>query len=313
MYRGLGKVLTVLGLAVVVAGCATTGGSQFQNTVYDTHRRVVKLEQDLGGSVTKLNETAAELTARVDQSDQATRRLQTLIEENQAQLQTIQRQLSDLMNKLYRQGGYTGTTPSPSAAPAAGGVVIEAPGPSGSAQTVESPVERVELEVAEAPAGESVAINVSPTPAEATPAPPAPGASAPEGGTGGSGGDADESYRRAQRTYANEDYAAARGQFQEFLQQHPGSELGANAQFWLGKCYLNLDQYNEAIGEFEKVRTSFPSDSKVPFAMHNEAVAYSRLGQTDRAKELLQEVVEKYPRNPAADQAQTDLKKLQGN
>ncbi|MBM3289820.1 MAG: hypothetical protein FJY92_06675, partial [Candidatus Hydrogenedentes bacterium] len=71
-----------IGLAalVLVAGCTTTGGDQMANSVYATHRIVQKIDTDLSARVDKLNQTAADLTAKVDASDQATRQLQSMME-----------------------------------------------------------------------------------------------------------------------------------------------------------------------------------------------------------------------------------------
>ena len=61
----------VAALALLASGCASTGGgSHFENTVYDTNRLVRNLDSGLSGSVEKLNETSAELIARVNESDQ---------------------------------------------------------------------------------------------------------------------------------------------------------------------------------------------------------------------------------------------------
>ncbi|NLF56403.1 MAG: tetratricopeptide repeat protein, partial [Candidatus Hydrogenedens sp.] len=59
-------------------------------------------------------------------------------------------------------------------------------------------------------------------------------------------------------------------------------------------------------------RSRFPNDTKVPFAMHNQAVAHSRLGQTAEADRLMQAVIDQYPMSPVAEQARSDLQKLRG-
>jgi TolA-binding protein len=60
------------------------------------------------------------------------------------------------------------------------------------------------------------------------------------------------------------------------------------------------------------VRSKFPNSTKVPFAMHNQAVAHSRLGQTEEAIRLMQAVVDQFPMSPVAEQAKSDLKRLKG-
>lgn len=92
-------MLTVLPLA---AGCATGGGNQVQNAVYDTHRRVANLEKNMQGSVQQLNETAAGLLARVDANDQALRGVAGALEENRAKLDIFEKKL-DALIRTYRQ------------------------------------------------------------------------------------------------------------------------------------------------------------------------------------------------------------------
>lgn len=280
------RAVLCLGM-VGMQGCATAGSSQLESTVYDTHRRVVSLDTSLESTVTKLNETTAQLVARVNDSDQETRRLKTVVEENRVILERLDKNLGDLTSVIYRQ--YNLTPPRSGSSSSSGSVVIEPP--------VQSPVslsDPTEEVVDRETVGE-----VTPVPAPATQV----------------SGDPKAKYQRAQKLYANEDFAAALAGFDEYLQQYPSADPTdtANAQFWKAKCYLKLGQYNEAIREFEAVRTNYPTSTKVPFAMHNQAVAYSNLGQSAEATTLMEEVVQDYPISPAAEQAKIDLNKLRGN
>lgn len=312
---------TAFGVALLVGGssligCSTTGTKE---TISDTHRRVAKLSGDMESTVTKLNETTAQLNARVEQGDQEVRALKTVTEENQVRLENIDRSLRELKDFVYRQSGYTtspGSTPVgvPEILPPPGRTpttaVAEPPPISMSAPPVTPapvvPVNPVSSPVAPPPAATPVTPvpAATPTPAVAPVTPVAPVAVA--------SGDAKDAYQQAQRSYANENYEEALRSFDSFLQRYSDPDLRANAQFWKAKCYLNLDRFSEAITEFQRVRAEYPGSTKVPFAMHNQAVAHSRLGQTDQAVKLLQEVVTTYPATPAADQAKSDLKKLQG-
>lgn len=275
--------LTSIGasVAILLAGCATTGSSsQWQNQVYDTHRRVVRLDSSLEASVQKLNETSAQLTARVNESDEQTRRVAGMVEENQAKLDSVSRDLADLKETLYRRWnlsvGSGASTPS----------------------TVEGQVSGVTIE----PPQSSVA----------TSAP----AQTPVGGEAAAepvvAGDPGLEYQDAQQSYANENYTDALAKFDAFLQRYPTSEPAANAQFWKAKCHLNLGNYQESVSEFGKVLSNYPNNTKAPFALHDQAVAYQRLGETDRAAQLLQQVIDTYPLSPAADQSKSDLQRLRG-
>lgn len=320
-------VLGGMAALLVASGCETTGG-QTQTTIYDIHQRMVKLDKELGTSITQLNEGTATLNARLDASDEQTRTLRGMLEENQAKLENLSRELADMKSTLYRHWNLS-TAGGPKSA-TAGAVTIESPGtesltevpsattpaptvtpaPATTPPAVTTPPAATEPVVQTAPKNELVDSAPIPTepPAEVTPAPPAEATKAADAGSG----DPRLLYQQAQRSFANDDFAGALGQFDAYMSQFPNNDLSANAQFWKAKCLFNLNRYDESVKSFEQLRSNFPNSTKVPFAMHNQAVAHSRLGQTAEAERLMEAVIEQYPVSPAADQARADLRKLRG-
>ena len=295
----IAALMVVVGLGL---GCGTMGGGgQLENTVYDTHRRVVGLEKNLGGSVTKLNQTAAELSASVDASDQQVRTLQGLIEENQYRVAAVERKLDALTATLYRH--FKLTQPGEFVSGAG-----EAPPSEVSAESAEPQIVQ--------PRSPAPAIGPAPVPSALPPPAPATGLelepveAAP---TPTPTGSPDADYQQAQRSFAQQAFATALEQFTAFLQRYPDSEHVPNAHFWRAKSLQGLGSYQEAVDAYENLRVQFSTSTKVPYALHQQAVCHSRLGQTARAIQLLDEVVRDYPMTPAADQAKTDLKKLRGN
>jgi TolA-binding protein len=317
----LGAVACVL----IAAGCETTGGNQMQTTVYDTHRRMVKLDKELEDSVGRLNESTATLLARVDESDQQTRTLRGLIEENQQKLDTLNQELRDMRTTLYRHWGLTvsgGAAAAPVRDVVPGQVTVEGP-VTLQQQPVQTPAQtpaRNELlDSAPVPTEPAVAAAAAPpieTPAVSDAAatePPLAEATAAPAAAGQ--GDPQALYQEAQRSYSRDDFASALNQFDAYLSNHLNEDenLSANAQFWKAKCLMNMEKYAESVQAFEGLRSNFPTSTKVPFAMHNQAVAHSRLGQTAQAERLMEAVIEQFPISPAADQARADLQKLRGN
>jgi tol-pal system protein YbgF len=255
--------------------------------IIDTQKRVRKLNEELGSSVEQLNSTTTELYARVNAAEDTSMRLQNVVEENQRRLDDLTRDLSDFRNTLYRHFNLSVGAGGASAGFDSSPVVVEPP---------------------VAPATFGTAVN-DPLPAGPPPAGVAP-SNAP---------DPVDLYTKAQRTFASAQdnptlNAQAISEFDAFLAQYPNTpRLSANAHFWKGKSYLNLAQYENAIGTFEQLRTQFPTEDKVPFAMQNQAVAHNALGQVDRAIALLEEVIAKFPASPVAEQARLDLQKLKGS
>ncbi|NIA14115.1 MAG: tetratricopeptide repeat protein [Nitrospiraceae bacterium] len=296
--------LTVLFLACT--GCGTMGGgSQMENTVYDTHRRVVSLDSSLQGSVTNLNKTAAELAARSDSTDQELRVVRGMLEENQMRLAKLQSRLDALTSTLYRERGLSvpvgmgSDTPSevrvdgqsPVVVPDAGRTAPGAiPAPMSSASPLTTP--------APAPGG-AVLEPLTASTASAAPVPV-------------SSGSAEADYQAAQRSFSENDFAQALLQFDAFLRLYPTSEYVSNAQFWKARSLQGLERYGEAIAEYDKLRKQYPTCRYMSHAMHQQAVCHARLGQTAQAIRLMQAVIKEYPISAAAEQAKSDLKKLQG-
>ena len=290
-----GGIVPVLAIAMMTSGCASAGGgggNQLENTVYATHRLVQNLDKNMGSSVTKLNETTAELLARIETSDRETKQMMSIVQENQAKLETLQRRLDELTTTIYRQfnlsppSGVSGLPPS--TAPRTvdvnpGGITVQPP--QGTPQAAPLP-------------GETASIEALPPPSQTAALPPA--------------GNPDEQYQKAQGLYANGDYTGAVQAFDAYLKQFPATKNSGNAQYWKAHSYFKMEEYDRAISEFTALRTTYPDSVKLPIAMNNQAVAYSRMGETESAVALFKELIQKYPDDPATLQAQESLRKLQG-
>lgn len=266
------------------------------NSVYATHRIVKSLETDLSGRVDQLNQTAADLSAKVDASDQSVRQLMTMMEENQARLTALQKNLDRLSQVVYRQYGLSPGT--------AGGVTIDG--------------SKIEPPTTLPPAGDPM----STTPPPGAPIAPAPGATTPGAelppppppATEPLSTNAAADYKRASESYMNDNYEEALALYTQYLQKYPTAENAGNAQYWKAECYRKLGQWEQAVREYETMRQSFPLSKKVPPAMFYQAECYLRMGQQQRAIDLLKELStnEKYATDAAAEQARSKLRELQG-
>jgi tol-pal system protein YbgF len=301
---------------LVFPGCASAGPSQdeLRSTIYATHRIVQNLDTNLSGTVSKLSDTAATLSSRLDATDQELRQLSGMAVDNQRKIDRLQASVDSLTATLYRHFNLSPpqpvATPSfPSATPTpihGGGVVVQPP----SAGVVQRPGTT-------APAGPTEilpplegatpgATTVTPPPTPVTA--PAPVTAAPAVASAGD----TELYRAAQQLYAQENYSAAQKQFDEHLKQFPNSPNAANATYWKAHCAFRLNDFPQAILGFEELRAKYPTSDKVPTAMHNQAVAYSRMGQNARAIELFEQLIAEYPDHPATVGAREKLQQLQG-
>ena len=118
-------------------------------------------------------------------------------------------------------------------------------------------------------------------------------------------------YEVAWRNLEKRDYRSAIARFKDFQKKHPKSNLAVNAQYWIGESHYALREFDQAIVEFDAVRSRYPEGEKVPAALLKQAYAFSELGENTNARLLLQEVVEKYAQTPEAIQAKQKLKSLE--
>jgi tetratricopeptide (TPR) repeat protein len=137
---------------------------------------------------------------------------------------------------------------------------------------------------------------------------------------------------------AQDQYEVARGEYESALEVNPGNEaasvglgkvafaeqnfeeaqnilapiadqnttdIGAEAQFYLGMIQQEQGNYEEAIAEYAKVKVLFEAfDNWVSLAMYNSAESNLLLGNRGDALAILNEIIETYPGTEAARKAQ---------
>ena len=113
-----------------------------------------------------------------------------------------------------------------------------------------------------------------------------------------------EIYLQAFGDYASGRYQTAILGFETFLQRFPNNSYASNAQFWLGDCYFNQQQYAQAAQEFEKVLNNYSNAPKSPDALLKIAIAKLQLGETDEARQAVDKLSRRYPKSPATQKAQ---------
>jgi len=120
------------------------------------------------------------------------------------------------------------------------------------------------------------------------------------------GGDAGNEYRAAVELVKAGSHAALRA----FLAKHPRHEFADNAQYWLGEAYYAQKDYPSALAEFRGVIESYPRGNKVPDAMLKMGYCYLALGQKERSRAVLEQVVNRYPKTEPAATAAKRLESL---
>ena len=106
------------------------------------------------------------------------------------------------------------------------------------------------------------------------------------------------------------DFDKAAMAFNGFLNRYPNSQYAGNAQYWLGEVNLAKGDLQAAGQAFAKVSQAYPAHAKVPDSLFKLADVERRLGQNDKARAILQQVISQFPGSSAAQLAQRDLQRL---
>lgn len=95
--------------------------------------------------------------------------------------------------------------------------------------------------------------------------------------------------------------------FEQVVSRWPTDPKAGDAGFRAGQILLAQKKWRDAILALGRVAEGFPKSERAPEALTGVADAMVELGMTEDAKGVLQQVVEKYPKTPAAKKARESL------
>lgn len=123
-------------------------------------------------------------------------------------------------------------------------------------------------------------------------------------------GKVDQTYREGVELYREGQASQAIEKFRQFIRQSGKSDLADNAQYWIGECYYNLQDYNRAILELNEVLLKYPQGDQVPGALLALATAFADSGDKIDARLILQKLISDHPDTEEAKLGQKQLEKL---
>jgi tol-pal system protein YbgF len=124
-----------------------------------------------------------------------------------------------------------------------------------------------------------------------------------------------QAYDQAFRALRETRYADAAEGFDRFLRDHPRSSYAPNALYWLGEVYYVTRDFETALEQFTKLQQTYPESSKQPDALLKIGFSHYELGQWDRARAALEQVIADYPGTNYSRLAENRLRtmRLEGN
>src|SRR3989344_2498142 len=90
----------------------------------------------------------------------------------------------------------------------------------------------------------------------------------------------------------------------------PQSALRDNARYWLGEAYYVVRDFRQALTEFSRLINDHPKSLKAPDALLKIGYSHYELGEWAKARENLNQVIARYPGQPAAKSAEQRLAKM---
>jgi tol-pal system protein YbgF len=117
-------------------------------------------------------------------------------------------------------------------------------------------------------------------------------------------------YDSASNLFRRNDFASAIDAFRAFLKDFPGSQLAANASYWIGISYANLKDYRNALVAQEELLTRYPQSPKAPDALLAIAAVQAEQGDAGSARNTLEDIIARFPSSEAAGKARTRLASL---
>jgi tol-pal system protein YbgF len=116
-----------------------------------------------------------------------------------------------------------------------------------------------------------------------------------------------KAWEQAYGDYAAGLYDLAVDGFTAFIRDFPKHDQADNAQFLIGRSYLQDAKNDKAVEAFDKVIRMYPNSNAIPDSYYLKGVALRSLRQMDQAREAWNTVVQKYPDSAAASLAKQAL------
>jgi tol-pal system protein YbgF len=117
-------------------------------------------------------------------------------------------------------------------------------------------------------------------------------------------------YQLAKELDAKGETGVAREVYEDVVRRWPQDARASEAGFRAGELLAAQKRPREALLAFGRVAEDHPKSERAPDAMLGAAEAMVQLGMKDEAKDVLAQLVEKYPRAPAASKAKARLAEL---
>jgi len=273
-------LIAVVALAGLMPAPAALAQSRADRQMMADIRMLQEQTQQLALTLATLNDALKAINARIDKSDESTRKgiadqrlvvenmgndlrvIRERTDETNVRINTLSQEMDALRTSITQiQCAPTTTAPVDPLAPEAGAPAV-APSPT-------------------TPAAPS-SIGLSPT----------------------------RMYETAFADYAAGQWSLAISGFEAFLKTFPKSEMADEAQYYIGETHYASGKYPEAIAAFNEVIQNYSTSNSTPQAYYKRGAAQERLKDLDAARASWEFVIKQYPDSDAARLAKQNLDRV---
>ncbi len=121
---------------------------------------------------------------------------------------------------------------------------------------------------------------------------------------------ADDHFSAAYRAFQAGDHSQARALFRAFVERHADDDNVDNAQYWIGKTYLEEGRPAGALGEFRRVLSSWPQGDAIDETLFDMGDAFFQLHACTDARAALEALVSGHPRSPLVAEARSKIREI---
>jgi len=112
------------------------------------------------------------------------------------------------------------------------------------------------------------------------------------------------------RAYRINKYSYTRALGRAFVERYPKDDDADNAQYMIGSSYLKQGQAAAALGEFQKVISTYRKGDAVDETLFDMAQAFLQVRSCNDAGTALKALLKNHPRSPLVPEAKQELRKV---
>lgn len=120
-----------------------------------------------------------------------------------------------------------------------------------------------------------------------------------------------EHFAAAYRAYQAGDYVRARALFREYIVRYASDDQADNAQYWVGKTFMQESRPSQALGEYRTVLSQFGRGDALDETLLDMAEAFWLLRACDDARRSAEALIQAHPDSPLVAQARQRVRQAE--